>query len=93
LRKSVTKAEAEIERLSKNIAVIESALADGTLYAGDAARAQALARERGELIRAREDAEAAWLEASEAYEAAAVQKTRLFEPALRPGGSLVNMRQ
>ncbi len=74
LRKSVTNAEAEIERLSKKIAVIESALADGTLYAGDAARAQALARERGELIRAREDAEAAWLEASEAYEAAAGAK-------------------
>jgi len=74
LRKSVTNAESEIERLSKKIAVIESALADGTLYAGDAARAQALARERGELIRAREDAEAAWLEASEAYEAAAGAK-------------------
>jgi ATP-binding cassette subfamily F protein 3 len=71
LKKSVTKAEAEIERLSKKIASIESALADGTLYAGDAARAQALARERGELIRARDAAEAAWLEASEAYEAAA----------------------
>ena len=39
----------------------------------DAARAQALARERGELIRAREDAEAAWLAASEAYEAAAAK--------------------
>src|SRR5262245_3938278 len=74
LRKSVTKAEAEIERLSNKIAVIDSALADGTLYAGDAARAQVLARERGELIRAREDAEAAWLEASEAYEAAASAK-------------------
>ena len=49
------------------------ALADGTLYAGDAARAQALARERGELIRAREAAEAAWLEASEAYEAASAK--------------------
>ena len=71
LKKSVTKAEAEIERLSKKIATIESALADGTLYSGDAARAQALARERGDLIRARDDAEAAWLEASEAYEAAA----------------------
>ena len=79
LRKSVTKAEAEIERLSKKIAAIESALADGTLYAGDAARAQALARERGELIRAREDAEAAWLEASEAYEAAAAARTRRSE--------------
>ena len=67
----MTKAEAEIERLSKKIASIESALADGTLYAGDAIRAQALARERGDLIRARDAAEAAWLEASEAYEAAA----------------------
>jgi len=74
LKKSVTKAEAEIERLSKKIATIESALADGTLYSGDAARAQALARERGELMRARDTAEAAWLEASEAYEAAASVK-------------------
>jgi ATP-binding cassette, subfamily F, member 3 len=73
LKKSVTKAEAEIERLSKKIAAVESALADGALYAGDAARAQALARERGELIRAREAAETAWLEASEAYEAARVK--------------------
>ena len=71
LRKNVSKAEAEIERLSQKIAVIEAALADGTLYAGDAARAQALARERGELIRARDSAESAWLAASEAYEAAA----------------------
>jgi ATP-binding cassette subfamily F protein 3 len=73
LKKSVTKAEAEIERLSKKIAAVESALADGTLYAGDAARAQSLARERGELIRAREAAETAWLEASEAYESARVR--------------------
>jgi ATP-binding cassette, subfamily F, member 3 len=73
LKKSVTKAEAEIERLSKKIAAVESALADGTLYAGDAARAQALARERGELIRARDAAETIWLEASEAYEAARVK--------------------
>jgi ATP-binding cassette, subfamily F, member 3 len=73
LKKSVTKAEAEIERLSKKIATIESALADGTLYSGDAARAQALARERVELIRARDAAETAWLEASEAYEAARVK--------------------
>jgi ATP-binding cassette subfamily F protein 3 len=74
LKKSVTKAEAEIERLSKKIATIESALADGTLYSGDAARAQALARERSDLMRARDTAEAAWLEASEAYEAAASVK-------------------
>jgi ATP-binding cassette subfamily F protein 3 len=73
LKKSVTKAEAEIERLSKKITAIEGALADGTLYSGDVARAQALAREHGELIRTRDAAETAWLEASEAYEAARVK--------------------
>ena len=67
----MTKAEAEIERLAKKIAAIDTALADSALYARDATRAQALARERGELIRAREQAEAAWLAASEAYEVAA----------------------
>jgi ATP-binding cassette, subfamily F, member 3 len=73
LKKSVTKAEAEIERLSLQIATIDAALADSGLYARNAARAQALARERGELARARSQAEAAWLAASEAYEAAAAQ--------------------
>ena len=70
LRKNVTKAEAEIELLSKRIAAIDRDLADGGLYQRDPARAQALARERGGLVRAREDAETAWLAASEAYEAA-----------------------
>ena len=50
LRKNVTKAEAEIELLSKRIAAIDRDLADGGLYARDPARAQALARERGGLI-------------------------------------------
>jgi ATP-binding cassette subfamily F protein 3 len=71
LKKTVTRAEAEIERLSLQIATIDAALADSGLYARNAARAQALARERGELARARSQAEAAWLAASEAYEAAA----------------------
>ena len=70
LRKTVTKAEAEVELLSKRIAAVDRELADGGLYRRDPARAQALARERGGLIRAREDAEAAWLAASEAYEQA-----------------------
>ena len=73
LKKSVTKAEAEIERLSLQIATIDAALADSGLYARNAARAQAMARERGELARARAQAEAAWLAASEAYEAAVAQ--------------------
>jgi ATP-binding cassette subfamily F protein 3 len=70
LKRTVTKAEAEVERLSLQIATIDAALADSRLYARNPARAQALARERGELSRAREAAEAAWLAASEAYEAA-----------------------
>jgi ATP-binding cassette, subfamily F, member 3 len=70
LRKNVTKAEAEIELLSKRIAAIDRELGDGALYRRDASRAQALARERGGLVRAREGAEAAWIAASEAYEAA-----------------------
>ena len=73
LRKNVTKAEAEVELLSKRIAAVDRDLADGALYRRDPARAQALARERGGLLRARTDAEAAWLAASEAYEAAETQ--------------------
>jgi ATP-binding cassette subfamily F protein 3 len=70
LKRRVAEAEAEIERLTAKIAAIDATLADGALYARDAACAQALARERGALERARATAEAAWLEASEAYEAA-----------------------
>src|SRR5215472_9914408 len=70
LRRTVTKAEAEVELLSKRITAIDRDLADSALYLRDPVRAQALARERGGLIRARADAEALWLAASEAYEAA-----------------------
>ena len=70
LKKNVTRWEADIDRLTRKIASIDAALADAALYTREPARAQALARERGELIRAREEAEAQWLIASEAYEAA-----------------------
>jgi ATP-binding cassette subfamily F protein 3 len=66
----VSAAEAEIEALTARIGVVDASLADSALYAQDAARAQALARERGALERARTKAEEAWLAASEAYEAA-----------------------
>jgi ATP-binding cassette, subfamily F, member 3 len=68
LKRSVAKAEAEIERLTQKIATIDRSLADGALYAEDAARANALARERAALERARTEAETAWVAASEAYE-------------------------
>ena len=70
LKRSVTDAEAEIARLTRRMAAIDATLSDGTLYPQDAARARALARERGGLERARAAAEEAWLAASEAYEAA-----------------------
>jgi ATP-binding cassette subfamily F protein 3 len=73
LKKSVTKAEAEIEKLGKRIATIETELADAALYTKQPAKAQALAKERADLMRAKEDAEARWLEASEAYEQAETQ--------------------
>jgi ATP-binding cassette subfamily F protein 3 len=75
LRKSVIKAEADIERLAGKIAAIDMALADSALYTRDPARVQVLVRERGELVQARDAAEAAWLTASEAYEAAAKEST------------------
>ncbi len=73
LKRSVADAEAEIARLTRRIAAIDASLADGALYVKDAARAQALARERAGLQRSRATAEEAWLAASVAYEAAKTQ--------------------
>jgi len=70
LKQGIARAESEVEALNREIGKIERALADPEIYRGDAARAQALARERGKLIGARGAAELAWLAASEAYEAA-----------------------
>src|SRR5581483_5977123 len=47
LKKNVSRAEAEVELLSKRIAAIDRDLGDGGLYQRDPRRAQALARERG----------------------------------------------
>jgi ATP-binding cassette, subfamily F, member 3 len=70
LKQAVARAEAELEALNRAIVKIERALADPDLYQRDAARAQALARERGKRVEARRAVELAWLAASEAYEAA-----------------------
>jgi ATP-binding cassette subfamily F protein 3 len=74
LKKAMVQAEAAIEKITRQIGVIDAQLADTQLYTRDPRRAQALARERGEHLQARDAAEEAWLEASEAYEAA-VQET------------------
>jgi ATP-binding cassette, subfamily F, member 3 len=68
LKKALTTAEAEVEHLTKRIEAIDRDLAEGALYQRAPARAQALARERGGLLRARSEAEARWLAADEAYE-------------------------
>jgi ATP-binding cassette, subfamily F, member 3 len=73
LKQEVAKAEAKIDELSRQIAGIDVALADSAIYAREPTHAQALARQRGALIEARAQAEAAWFAASEAYEAAAAE--------------------
>jgi ATP-binding cassette subfamily F protein 3 len=70
LKKAMVRAEAAIETITQHIGAIDAQLADSTLYVRDAKRAQALARERGEHVQARDRAEEAWLAASEAYEMA-----------------------
>ena len=70
LKKAMVRAEAAIETINRQIGAIDAQLADATLYVRDAKRAQALARERGEHVQARDRAEEAWLAASEAYEMA-----------------------
>ena len=70
LKKVVQSAEKKMEQLSAEIVRRDAALADADLYANDPGRAQKLAMERGQLARDLSIAEEAWLEATEAYEAA-----------------------
>jgi ATP-binding cassette, subfamily F, member 3 len=70
LRKRVEACEREIARLTKEIARLDASLGDTALYEREPARAQAMVRDRGALAKALEDAEGAWLEASESYERA-----------------------
>jgi ATP-binding cassette subfamily F protein 3 len=70
LKKALTRSEADIQHLSARIAAIDTALADASLYTRDPGKAQVLARERADLERARQTAEAAWLANIEDYERA-----------------------
>jgi len=65
LRKAIADAEAEMKTLSKKRDAVDAKLIDAT-----PPDASELMKERGRLTRALEDAEARWLEASEAVEAA-----------------------
>ena len=75
LRRKVKEAEARIGTLTEKLGRIDEELGDTDLYARDPDRAQNLARERGQLARELEDAEAAWLAATEALEAAGDAET------------------
>ncbi|MBB4286344.1 ABC-F family ATP-binding cassette domain-containing protein [Roseospira goensis] len=70
LRKAIQAAEKDIERLTAEKARLEAALADPALYQGPAERLTALQKDLGAVGRRIEAAEARWMEAQEALEAA-----------------------
>jgi ATP-binding cassette subfamily F protein 3 len=70
LKKQMTVAEREVEKLTQLIAKCDAGLADPDLYA-DAAKAQKMVQERGVLAKRLAAAEEAWIAATEAYEQAA----------------------
>ncbi|WP_300378115.1 ABC-F family ATP-binding cassette domain-containing protein [Henriciella sp.] len=71
IRKRITAAEREMERLQATLSDIDAKLADPTLYERDPGEAQSLGERREKARTALDDAEQAWLEANEAYEAEA----------------------
>jgi len=71
LRDRLTRAEAEIARLTKELGKLDAALADGALFSRDPAKAAATAKSRATCADALAKAEEDWLEAGAALEAAA----------------------
>jgi len=69
LRQKVTKVEAEIARLTREIEKLDAALASDDLYTTDPAKAAALAKMRSEHARVLSKTEEEWLEAGEALQA------------------------
>ncbi len=70
LKKTMDAAEKRVTDLQLKIGGYDRSLADDTLYARDPAKAALLAKERGQLLKDLEAAEANWLVATESYEAA-----------------------
>ena len=70
LRKQMAAHEKHIEALQKKIAAIDLTLGDPAFYEKQAAKAQALTLERGQLAKELKAVEEAWFEASLAYEEA-----------------------
>jgi ATP-binding cassette subfamily F protein 3 len=70
LRERVTRAEAEMARLAREIEKLDAALADGGLFTRDPAKAAATAKSRAECASALAKVEEDWLAAGSALEAA-----------------------
>ena len=68
LKRRLEAAEGVLARETKALAEIDQALADTTLYVKDPAKAADLGRRRDKTQAAVDKAEAAWIEAAEAYE-------------------------
>lgn len=71
IRKRISSAEREMERLQGEIAALDARLADPALYDRNPAEAQSLGEKRDAIQAKLDAAEQTWLEANEAYEAAA----------------------
>ncbi|HSF96609.1 MAG TPA: ABC transporter ATP-binding protein, partial [Thermohalobaculum sp.] len=70
LRAEVKTCEDRMEKIAAMLAQIDARLADPKLYDGPTERIEALQIKRGEILAAQERAEALWLAAEEALEAA-----------------------
>jgi ATP-binding cassette subfamily F protein 3 len=70
LKKAVEAAEKAVETLTARKTALETRMAEPALYDGPADRLTALQRDLGETAKALDEAEAAWMEALETYEAA-----------------------
>ena len=70
LKKSMQAAEKAVEKVTTEIAKLDSALGDPALYATDPAKAKQLSIERGQLAKKLSEADDTWLHATDAYESA-----------------------
>jgi ATP-binding cassette subfamily F protein 3 len=70
LRQRIKKAEALIEKLTRELASLDAKLADGGLFTRDATKAAQLAKARSDTADALTAAEEEWLAASAALETA-----------------------
>ena len=72
LKKTMTKKEQKVEAILAEITALDELLGDMTLYEKDPEKVTQLTRQRGELTKSLEQAEAEWFDVSQAYEAAKV---------------------